>query len=118
VVAGELVFAVGHQGALLRPELAHQVHEVVKGVALDVELALWPLPHQARNVMRVLGADVALIGPGVDGDALGASLQAQLGRAQRVGQGQVAAVAQQCHFVDVDRQGRARGRVCRHIQRA
>ena len=109
MVAGELVFAVGHQGALLRPQLAHQVHEVVKGVALDVELALWPLPHQASNVMRVLGADVALIGPGVDGDAMCARLQAQLGRAQRAGQGQVAAVAQQRHFVDVDRQRCARG---------
>ena len=104
VVAGELVLAVGHQGALLWPQLAHQVHEVVKGVALDVELALRPLPHQARDVLRVLRADVALVGPRVDGDALGARLQAQLGRAQRAGQGQVAAVAQQRHFVDIDRQ--------------
>ena len=36
MVGGELVFAVGHKGALRRPELAHEGHQVLRRVAFDV----------------------------------------------------------------------------------
>ena len=40
VVGGELVFGVGHEGDLVGAVLAHEVHQVVEGVALDVELGV------------------------------------------------------------------------------
>ena len=47
VVGGGLLGAVGHEGALLRPGLAHQLHQVVERVALDVELGAAASPAAA-----------------------------------------------------------------------
>ena len=75
MVGGELAVRIGYQGALGRPDLAHQGHEpgIVahsrplavarpgKGITLDVE---FDLEHR-RQVVAVLGADMPLIGAGV-----------------------------------------------------
>ena len=105
VVAGELAFAVWHKGDLVRAHRTHMRHQVVEGVALDVEFAVRPGLHQRGQLGHVAGADVALVRARVDGDALRASLQAQLGCARHTGDAQMARIAQQRDFIDVDRQG-------------
>ena len=108
VVGGELANAVGHEGGLVRADLAHQVHQVVQRIALDVVFHLGPVAaQQLGQVAHILIADVALVRARVHGDAVGASLQHQAGRPGDAGDAQVAGVAQQGHLVQVDRQGRA-----------
>jgi hypothetical protein len=95
MVGGELALAVGHEGHLMRPHGAHEVHQVVEGVALDVVLGLRPVLQQRGEVVHVVRADVALVGPRVHGDAVGAGLQASVARAHDARDAQVARVAQQ-----------------------
>ncbi len=110
MVGGELVLAVGHEGDLMRAHLAHKVHEVLGGIALDVVLGLGPvLAQQGSQLMHILRADVAAIGPRVHGDALGTGEQAELGRLCHAGNAQMPGVAQQGHLVDIDREGTAPG---------
>src|SRR5690606_27175001 len=109
VVRGELMVAVGHQGALVGQGLLHQGQEsgVVplgggKGVALHIEFDARMAGHQPRQVADIAGADMALVGAGVDGDAVNASGQADLGVP---GQGRVVplpGIADQGDFVEVD----------------
>ena len=54
---------------------AHEVHQVVERVALDVELGLRPSLHQRGELVHVVRADVALVGPRVHGDAVRAGLE-------------------------------------------
>ena len=107
MVAGELAFAVGHKRHLLGPHLTHQVHQVVKRIALDVELTVRPSLHHRHQVLDIRGADMALIWTRMHGDALRTRLQAQLRGTRHTGNAQMPRVAQQGHFVDIDRQGGA-----------
>ena len=104
VVAGELVFAVGHEGHLVRPNLAHEVHQVLERVALDVVLGFGPLFHQRRQRVHVRGADMPRVGPRVHGDALRARFKRLARQLHHVGDAQMPGVAQQRDLVDVDRQ--------------
>jgi hypothetical protein len=109
VVTGELVFAVGHQGALVQwqaacREVTHKMHQVLKRVALNVELAVWPVFHHGGDFIHVVAPDVTLIWPGVHGDALRARFKTQTGRTDHIGDTQVAGVAQQRDLVDIHRQ--------------
>ena len=106
MVAGELVFAVGHEGGLVWPGITDETHQVLCRVALDVEFALGPVAHQCRQIRHVTGADMALIRTGMDGDAVGPRLQAQRGCARDTGNAQMACVAQQGNLVHIDRQTR------------
>jgi hypothetical protein len=54
-----------------------EVHQVLRGVAFDVVFAVGPGLQQLGQLEHVVRADVALIGPGVHGDALRTGLQAQ-----------------------------------------
>ena len=119
VVAGELVLAVRHKGALVQRQapgrqVPHKIHQVLGRVAFDVELAVRPILHQGGDFIHVVSADVPLIRPRVDGDALRAGLQAQLGRTQHARDAQVAGVAQQRDLVDVDGQGGFHGVLLGH----
>jgi hypothetical protein len=119
MVAGELTFGVGHQSALMRPQLTNEVHEVVKGIALDVELHRRPIDEQAMQVAHVAGTDVPGIGPRVHRDAVGAGVQAQGSRAQHVRNAELARVAHQGHLVEIHRKsGSGRGighKACKSI---
>ena len=42
VVGGALLHAVGHKSGLVRAHRAHDVHQIVQGVAFDIEFALGP----------------------------------------------------------------------------
>ena len=102
MVAGELPLRVGHERALVRAQLAHEVHQVVEGIAFDVELRLRPsLEHLVQRV-DIVGADVPRVGPGVHRDPSRTCLQARLRRARDAGYAQVARVADQRHLVQVD----------------
>ncbi|MCY1368508.1 hypothetical protein D9M69_554930 [compost metagenome] len=110
MVAGRLGFTVGHEGGLVRLELAHEVHQVVEGVAFDVELDARPvLGEQFRQVVHVVRADVARVRPWVHGDALRAGGQTGLGGAHHARDAEVARVAHQGHLVEVDRKRCAPG---------
>ena len=104
MVAGELVFAVGHKGGLVGAHLADEVHQVLRGVALDVVFPIGPVFHELGQVVHIAGTDMAFVGARVHRDAIGTGLQAQPGRAQHAGDTQMARVAHQRNLVDVDRQ--------------
>jgi hypothetical protein len=70
MVAGELAFAVGHKGHLMWAHLAHKVHQVVKRITFDVELAIRPGLHHRNQLLHVLRANVAFVGSWMHGDAL------------------------------------------------
>jgi hypothetical protein len=109
VVAGELAFAVGHEGRLLRPHCADEAHQVVERVALDVVFGGRPVLHQRGQLVYVLAPDVAFVGARVHGDAVGTRLQAQRRGLDDARNAQVARIAQQRDLVDVDRQRGAFG---------
>jgi hypothetical protein len=117
VVAGELAFAVGHEGRLVRLHSTDEGHQVVEGVALDVVLSAGKGLEHRRQVEHVLKADVPPVGTGMHRDALGAGLKAQRGRARDARNAQRARVAHQRHLVDVDRQRAGIGahRLCNSI---
>ena len=102
MVAGELVFTVGHKGRLVRPHSSDEGHEVLRGVALDVVFTPRPLLHECGQIMHVVRTDMALIGPRMHGDAIGPSLQTQGGGTHHTGYADMARVAQQGHLVDID----------------
>ncbi len=87
---------------LLRHQLMHHVHQVVQRVALDVEFTLGPGLHELGQVMHIGAADMALVGSGMHRDAVRTGLQTQRGGARDAGDAQVARVAHQRDFVEVD----------------
>jgi len=105
MVARELPLAIGHEGGLVRAQLTHEVHQVVEGIALDVELHTEMAGQQLVQVVHVMGADVPRVGPRMHGDALRTGGQTERGSADHAGNAQVAGVAHQGDLVQVDRQG-------------
>jgi hypothetical protein len=103
VIAGELIPAIGDQSGLMRPHAMHQIHQVMEGVALQIELAVGPALHQLGNLDHIVRTDMTLIWTGMDGNAIGSSPQAQLGGSHWAGDIKVPAVAKQGHLVDIDR---------------
>ena len=89
----------------MRAHSTHDIHQIVQRVAFDIEFALWPLLHQRGNVIHIAAADMALVRPWVDGDALRPCPQCHVARVQYAGQAIGAAIAQERDFVDIDRQG-------------
>ena len=104
VVAGGLVRAVGYQRGLVGLELAHKIHQVVKGVAFDVEFAARPVAHHGGQFMHIMAPDVPLVRTGVHGDATGTGHEAQLRSAQHTGYTERAGISQQSDLVHIDRQ--------------
>ena len=104
MVAGKLAFTIGHKRGLRGPQLPHEVHQVVKGVALDVELAgLGPGGQHLGQLVHIICADMALVRARVHGDALRTGLQAQACSPGNAGNAQMARVAHQGDLVEVDR---------------
>ena len=88
----------------MRAQLAHERHQVLVGVPFDVELGVGPVLQQGGEVADVGGADVALVGPRMDRDAVRAGLEGDAGEADDARDGQRALVAKQRDLVDVDRE--------------
>ena len=102
MVAGGLVRAVGHQRGLVGLELAHKLHQVVKGVSFDVEFAARPVAHHGGQFVNIMLLDMPLVRPGVHGDATGTGHQAQLRSAQHAGDTERAGISQQSDLVHID----------------
>lgn len=100
VVAGQLVGSIGHQGALMGWICQYQGKKFRCGIAFDVEFRRDDFA-QGRNIVET---DMALIGSGVYRDALGPKGLAVLGDLDEVGQVAASGIAQQRHFVDIDRE--------------
>jgi hypothetical protein len=110
MVTGELAFTVGHisqlvQGQALVFHLLRQDHQVVKGIALDVELSVGPVLQQTAQFKDIVAPYVSFVRSGMHRDALRPGFQTQLRRARDRGDAQVARVAQGGDLVEVDRQG-------------
>jgi hypothetical protein len=88
--------------------LAHQRHQILVRIAFDVELGLGPVLQHHRKLAHVAGADVALVGARVDGDAVRAGRERDRRQADHARDRERALVAQQGDLVDVDRQRRER----------
>lgn len=88
---------IGHKGDLIRFYLEHQVHEGGAGVPFYVEFGL---QHLGKG-LHVGIADVAFVGPGMYGDALGPVFLAATGGQQYIGAIAAARVAQGGNFIDV-----------------
>jgi hypothetical protein len=99
-----LARVVGHEGALVRPHLAHEVHQVVERVAFDVVFGLRPLLEQVGQVVHVVFADVACVGARMHRDAVRAGFEGQRRGTRHARDAERAGVAQQGHLVQVDRQ--------------
>ena len=97
VVAGDLVVTIGHEGDLCRTVLEHQSDELRDGIAFNVELRR----QQRLQVAHVLITDMALVGTGVNRDALSAEALAVLCHAQHVGIVAPARIANSGYFIDV-----------------
>ena len=102
MVAGGLVRAVGHQRGLVGLELAHKLHQVVKGVAFDIEFAARPVGHHGGQLVNVMALDMAFVRARVHGDATGTGHQAQLRSAQHAGDTERAGISQQSDLVHID----------------
>ena len=94
---GEGVRGVGDQGDLVGDDFADQGGETAGRVALDVEFRRDGRPERAHIAV----ADVALVGAGVDGDAVGAETLAVQRNLQDIRQVAAAGVAQQGNLVDI-----------------
>ena len=75
MVAGELALGIGHKSALMWTAFAHEVHQVLKRIAFDVELTVGPALHQTGQFVHVTGADMALVRTRMHRDAVGPGLQ-------------------------------------------
>ena len=106
MVAGELTFAVGYKSHLMGFEGSNKVHQLVKWIAFNIELAVWPFFHQFGQLNHIRSTNVPLIWPRMNGDALCAGFQAHLRSLQDTGNTQVTRISKQRHLVDVHRQGR------------
>jgi hypothetical protein len=89
MVTGELPFAVWHKSHLMGPEGSNKTHQLVKWIAFNVELTVWPLLHQFGQLDHIRSSNVPLIWPRMNGDALSASFQAHLRSLQDTGNAQV-----------------------------
>ena len=105
LLRGEGAGRVGHQRALLRAHLAHDLEQALVGIALDVQLAARPpRPHQFGQRRHVAAADVPLVGTRMHGQPVGPGIVRDAREAQHVGHPGVPRVAQQRDLVEVDAQ--------------
>ena len=105
VVGGESRLGVGHKRGLIGPHRAHEVHQLVQRIALDVELAGRPLGEQLGELGHIVWPDVPAVRPRMHGDTVGTGLQRNRGKAGHARNTQAARVAQVGNLVQVDAQG-------------
>ena len=113
LLRGEGAGRVGHQRALLRAHLAHDLEQPLVGIALDVQLATRPpRPHQLGQRRHVAAADMALVGTRMHGQPVGAGIVRDAREAQHIGHPGMPRVAQQRDLVEVDAQSGHRIPTC------
>ena len=95
---GALLAPLGHEADGVRPGLERDRHHLVGRRHLEIE-RLGDLGLEPRDVVI---ADVAAVFAQMRGDAVGAGLDRELGRAHRIGMAPAARVAHGRDVVDVD----------------
>jgi hypothetical protein len=84
---------IGHQCALVRPRLAHHAHELMEGVAFDIEFHP-PAAHQLQQHADVTLANVAGIRTRVHRDAVRTGVQGEARDVFHAGNVERAGIAQ------------------------
>ena len=74
MVTRELAFAVGYKSDLMWPESSNKVHQLVKRIAFNVELTIWPTLHQLGQLNDIRCANVSFIWTRVNRNAVCTSL--------------------------------------------
>lgn len=101
VIGGKLSRVVGYQSDLRGLHFQHQLHKLVLlGVALNIELG----GDDAGDLAHIAVADVAFVGAGMHGDAIGAKPLTIYGCLQHTWATAPAAVAQCGYLIDIDRE--------------
>ena len=103
---GALLAPLGHEAGGVRPGLQRDRHHLVGRRHLEIE-RLCDLGLQPRHVVV---ADVAAVLAQMRGDAVGAGLDRELGRAHRIGMPPAARVADGRDVVDIDAEAKMRDR--------
>lgn len=88
---------IGNEGALRRRGIADEVQKLRCRIAFYVQFDI----EHCFQIVDVLVADMAGVGPGMNRDAVCAVFHGRLGRLCDARQVGAAAVAQECDFVDV-----------------
>ena len=94
---GEHIGGIGDKRHLRGLHQQHQLHELLGGIALDIELRA----HEGPEGQHIVVADVPLVGPGVHGDAVGPESLAVDCHSLHIGNIPSAGIAQGGYFVDV-----------------
>src|SRR5262245_57225484 len=102
VVAGEGIGAVGDEGTLRRAILLGELCVLMEGIALDVELGLRMRLEEFGDLVDIVRPDMALVGPGMDGDAVGARVEGDASGLEHAGDTIRARVPQRRDLVDID----------------
>ena len=81
MVAGELVFAVRHESALVQRQatgrqVVYKFHQILERIALNIELTARPVLHHRGDFIDVVTPDVPLVGARMHGDAIRSSFKA------------------------------------------
>ena len=116
MITGELPFGVRHKSALMRTQVPYKIHQILIGIAFNIELSIRPGPHQHRQLPNVASTNMPLVWPRMHSNTIRSGLQAQRGRAGNARDSQVTRIAHQGDLVQVDGQGCT---VCRcHVSKA
>ena len=104
MITGEGLARVGHERRLLGLHSLTMLEQAVERIAFDIVFGARVALQQLGELEHVAGANVALVGPWVHGDALGTRLERDPRKPDDAGDVERARVAQGGHFVDVDGQ--------------
>ena len=86
----------------MRPDGAHEIERVLERIAFDVEFGFRMRLQKLGELVHVLRADVPAVGARMNGDAMRACIERDLGRSRDAWDAQRTRVAQQRDLVQVD----------------
>ena len=107
VVGEELVGRIGHEGGLVRADLLQDWHQVLEGVAGDVELAPGEFVHQRLEGREFGALDVAFVGTRMHREAARARFQGKTPEVDGIGEAAGPRIAQERDSVEIDGKLRA-----------
>ena len=88
----------------MRPRCPDNIHDLMKGVAFDIEFDRWSGSEHFRQVQNVTAANMALVRTRMDGYPVGTSIQRNGGKSHDIRDADGAGITQQGDLVDVDAQ--------------
>ena len=97
MVGGQLRRIIRHELDLRRMHISHQRHELIRRVALYVQLRR----HHRLQLIHIFLADMPLVGTGMHGNALRTEQLTIHCKTLYIRQITATSIAQRCHFVDI-----------------